>query len=202
MHLGPDRLVLDTPPGFTDTAVFSSPRLAEIAEMHSAASNRVLVFGIADADARRFSVGDPLELRRYMLAGTPHAIERTRISAADFAALMQEVMRELGTLPPASQPPVDFMQYLQGRTPGQSSLLAELRRQPRMVSVLQGIMLPRPEGREKEKPVFRLSTASIILAGGKPLYLSVFTAYDGPADLAWIRGVTERWIDELQRLNR
>ena len=40
-----------------------------------------------------------------------------------------------------------------------------------------------------------------MLVRGKTLSLSVYSAYDSPADLAWIRAVTVRWIDDLQRLN-
>ena len=202
VQLGLDRLVLDTPQGFADAAAFGSPRLTEIAETHASASNRVLVFGITDADARLFSIGDALELRRYVLAATPRATERTRTSAAEFATLLADTTRELGPLPPATQPQDDYTKYLLGKQAGQSVLLAELQRNPRSMSILQGIMAPRPEGRENLPPVFRLSTTSLALIGGKPLYISVFSAYDGPADLAWIRAMTARWIEDLQRLNR
>jgi hypothetical protein len=40
-----------------------------------------------------------------------------------------------------------------------------------------------------------------MLVRSKALSLAVYTAYDDPADLAWIRAMTARWIDELQRLN-
>ena len=66
--LGSDRVILDTPPGFSETAAYGSPRLTEIAENLAEASSRVLAFAISDADARRFSVGDALELRNYLLA--------------------------------------------------------------------------------------------------------------------------------------
>lgn len=201
IQLGLDRLALDTPPGFTDAATFSSPRLTEFAETHMVASNRILVFGITDLDARRFSVGDALELRRYLLAGTPRATERNRIGPGEFAALAQEAVRELGA-PPAAQPEDDFMRYLREKSAGQVVLLEVLKREPEIVSLLQGIMLQRPEGRDSDPPVFRLLTASLVLVGGKPLYVSVFSGYDGPADLIWIRALSARWIEDLRRLNR
>ena len=40
-----------------------------------------------------------------------------------------------------------------------------------------------------------------VLLRGKGLNLTVFTMYESPADLDWIRNTTLRWIDELQRLN-
>ena len=36
---------------------------------------------------------------------------------------------------------------------------------------------------------------------GKLLSLAVHGAYEAQADLDWIRGITARWVDELQRLN-
>ena len=41
-----------------------------------------------------------------------------------------------------------------------------------------------------------------LLLRGKALNLGVYTAYDGPADLEWIRLNTARWVEELLRLNR
>jgi hypothetical protein len=41
----------------------------------------------------------------------------------------------------------------------------------------------------------------MLLLRGKPLTLSIYTQYDEPADLDWIRVTTARWIDELKRLN-
>lgn len=200
MRLGPDRLVLDTPPGFADTAAFSSPRLAEVAETLTDASNRVLLFGLTDADARRFTVGDSLDLRRYVLVATPRAAERSRVTTQEIAAIHKEAMRNLAEAPPAG----DYMQYLQGRTAGQAHLLALIRQDAQVLSLLQGTMLPRPQSRDDRPvpPVFRLSTTTIALIAGKALYLSVFSDFESPADLAWMRSVTERWIEELQRLNR
>jgi hypothetical protein len=40
-----------------------------------------------------------------------------------------------------------------------------------------------------------------MLVRGKMLSISVHTAYEAPADSEWIRGITTRWIDNLQRLN-
>ena len=38
--------------------------------------------------------------------------------------------------------------------------------------------------------------------GGRAVYLSAFSAYDSPADVFWIRSITETWLEELQRLNK
>ena len=74
-----DRIVLDTPAGFSDTAAFGSPRLTELAENLTEASSRVLVFALADSDVRKFGAGDGLELRRYLLAVTPRAKDRLEV---------------------------------------------------------------------------------------------------------------------------
>ena len=37
---------------------------------------------------------------------------------------------------------------------------------------------------------------------GKALQLAVYTLYDGPADIDWLKTITQRWQDELLRLNR
>ncbi len=44
--LGSDRVILDMPPGFSETAAYGSPRLTEIAENLAEASSRVLAFAI------------------------------------------------------------------------------------------------------------------------------------------------------------
>jgi hypothetical protein len=199
VQLGLDRLALDTPAGFSDTAGFGSPRLTEIAETLADASNRVLIFALADADARRFSAGDSLELRRYLLAVTPRATERDRMTAAQFAVLVQGAGRTLGTPPAAG---TDIMKYLRERTPEQAHLLEELRRDPQVLSVMQGTMVPQPARWIDKPPLFKVSSMTLALVGGKALYLSAFSAYDGPADIAWVKTIAERWVEDLQRLNK
>lgn len=201
IQLGRDKMVIDTPVGFADTAAFGSPRLTEIAETLADASNRVLVFALADSDVRRFGAGDSLELRRYLLAVTPKARERERISPEQFAELVADTERNLAE-PPAS---TDFFAFLKTRPAGQSHLLAQLRRDPQVLSLLSGTMVPQPPPsmwRDAPPPTFKISTLTIALIGGRALYISAFSTYDSPADVTWIRSVTERWVEELRRMNR
>jgi hypothetical protein len=198
VHVGEARIGLDAPPGFADTGFTGSPRLQELAESLTSASNRILVFAISDLDLRRFMVGDPPEFRRYMLAVTPKAMERERVTQSSFNLLVGEALRELGAAAPAGQ---GLEAFLEGQPPGRAALLAELRREPAVVSVLQGARLP-AQGRAQEKPQYLLSTTTLMLIRGKALNLAVYSGYDSPADLEWIRSITARWIDDLQRLNR
>jgi hypothetical protein len=197
VQVGDARVALDSPPGFSDTMFMGSPRLQELAESLTSASNRILLFALTDADLRRFTLGDRIEGRRYMVAVTPRGMERDRITASAFAAFVSEALHGLG-LPPATG--TDFRQHLDKMRPGAPALLAELRRDPDVVSVLQGARLPAVEGRE-EAPQYMLSTTTLILLRGKALSLTVHSAWDGTADVDWIRGITGRWIDDLQRLN-
>ena len=68
------RFGLDVPGGFTDSTPTGSPRLIELAESFTSASNRILVFALSDADMRRFNAGDAPELRQYLLFVTPRAL--------------------------------------------------------------------------------------------------------------------------------
>lgn len=199
VQLGPDRLVVDAPAGFADTAAFGSPRLTELAESLADASSRVLVFALSDADTRRFAAGDSLELHRYVIAVTPRATERERMTTAQFAALVETSARGLGTPPPAA---TDYTKYLRERPPQQAHLLAELRRDPRVLSVVQGTMVPQPGRWIDGEPIFKVSSMTLVLVSGKALYLSAFSAYNGPADIAWVKTIAERWVEDLQRLNR
>ena len=52
-----------------------------------------------------------------------------------------------------------------------------------------------------ERTRYLLTSNSLVLLRGKALTLSVYTQYDDPADLEWIRSTTNRWIDDLKRLN-
>ena len=63
-----------------------------------------------------------------------------------------------------------------------------------------GTRLP-PQGRFDEKPLYLLTTTTLMLLRGKALNLTVYSAYEGPADVEWMRSITARWIGELQRLN-
>jgi hypothetical protein len=197
VQVGEARIGLDAPPGFADTGFTGSPRLQELAESLTSASNRILLFAITDGDLRKFVVGDPPEFRRYLLVVTPKGMERDRVNPQSFSAFAGDALRQLGQAP---SPEKSFSQVLDSQPPGKASLLAELRRDPEVVCVLQGARLP-PRTRVQEKPQYALSTTTLMLVRGKALNLLVFGSYDSAADLDWIRAITLRWIDELQRLN-
>ena len=195
IQVGEARIALDAPPGFADTSFTGSPRLQELGESLTSASNRVLLFALSDADLRRFTLGDPLELRRYMAAVTPRATERERMTPTSFKAYAAESVRGLGSLPS----PSDYRKYLESLPAGTVTMLAQLRDDPDAITLLQGARTK--PARFFESSTYQLSTISIILLRGKPLTLSVITQYDDPADVEWIRATTARWIDDLKRLN-
>jgi hypothetical protein len=195
VQVGEARIGLDAPSGFADTSFAASPRLQEMGEALTSASNRILLFAVTDADLRRFMVGDQLELRRYMLVVTARGMERDRLSEATFKQFVGEALLGLG-VPPAEK---DIVKYLDSRPSGATSLLQELRRDGDVVSVLQGARTKGPGFFERSK--YLLSSTTLLLLRGKALSLSVYTQYDDPADLEWIRVTTARWIDELKRLN-
>ena len=195
VQVGEARIGLDAPPGFADTSFTGSPRLQELGESLTSASNRVLLFALTDADLRRFTLGDQLELRRYMIVVTPRANERERMTPASFKAFAADSMRDLGPMPP----PGDYRKYLESRPAGTVTVLAELRNDPEAIAVLLGARSKPARFFEASK--YQLSSTSMVLLRGKALTLSVYTQYDDPADAEWIRATTARWIDELKRLN-
>src|SRR3954468_424892 len=71
VQLGDARIAVDTPAGFSDVQATGSPRLLELAEALTSASNRIVLFALEDLDVRRFTVGDNPDLRRYCLVVTP-----------------------------------------------------------------------------------------------------------------------------------
>jgi hypothetical protein len=194
--LGPDRVVLDTPPGFADTVPLGSPRLEELAQTLTSASNKILLFGITDGDLRRFTNGERPDLKRYLIAVTPLRLEREQVSVQEFERVVQDALRGLGSPPREA----NVVKYLDSQPPGQSSLLAELRRDAGVVTVLQGARLD--AGGRSEKPLYLLSTTTLLRVRGKALNLAVYSAYESPADLEWIRFTTGRWVEDLERLNR
>lgn len=195
--LGDTRVALEAPAGFSDTGFLGSPRIDELAQSLTSASNRILLFAITDADLRAFMNGDRPQLRRYMIAVTPRGLASRSVSLDEFAAFVSDALHGLGK-PPGK---VDYARYLDGRPAGQPNLLAELRTETEVVSVLQGTRLP-PQGDSDEKRHYLLSTTTLMLLRGKAISASVYTGYDGPADLEWITYATGRWIEQLQRINR
>lgn len=201
LQLGDARLSFDLPAGFADTSFTGSPRLQELAESLTSASNRIAVFALTDADLRRFSAGDPPNLRQYLLAVTPRALEHQRVTPGAFDAHVRDGLRSLGNAPGEG---TDFLKHLEARAPGEPTLLAELRREPDAVAVLHGVRIPPPDSGffSFAKPSsYVLSSTSLVLLRGKALTLTVVTGYESKADLEWIRFTTLRWVDELRRLN-
>jgi hypothetical protein len=200
VRLGVEKIVLDAPPGFTDTTELASPRLQDLAETLTAASNRILVFALSDADVRRFTQGEMLDAKRYMIAVTPKGLERERVSPAQLAAYISDSVQNLGK--PVQAP--DLVKYLETQPIGKASLITELRREPTAVSVLQATRLPPLPGKkfwESDTPQYLAFTTTIFLVHGKALQLAVYSLYEGQADVDWLKATTQRWIDELLRLN-
>src|SRR3954464_13975389 len=197
VQVGDVRLGMDAPSGFADTAFTGSPRLQELGESLTSASNRIVMFAITDADLRRFTVGDPLDAKRYAIVVTPRGLERERITGKAFATFVSDSLREFGQPAPAGT--TDYRAYLD-KLEGRPVMLSELRKDPDVVSVLQGARLPSPDGRT-DTPKYMLTTTTLILLRGKAFNLGLFTSYESPADLDWIRALTVRWVEELQRLN-
>jgi hypothetical protein len=199
VQVGEARLALDAPPGFADVQDTGSPRLLELGESLTSASNRILLFALEDADLRRFTVGDTPFFRRYVIAVTPRGLEHARVSMAAFRGLVSDALRDLGAPPAAG---VEPRAHLDARPRGAVSLLAELRNDHEVVSVLQGARAPdNPNARGREPPRYLLSTTTLMLLRGKPVNAAVYTQYETDGDLEWIRAITTRWIEELQRLN-
>lgn len=178
-----------------------SPRLQELAESFTPASSRILVFALSDADMRRFNGGDPPELKQYLLVVTPRALEQERMTVAAFDTYVRDGLKSLGTAAGDG----DFLKILEARPAGESTLLAELRREPDAVSVLRGVRLPAADSgffSIFSKPSqYVLSSTTLVLLRGKALNLTVTTGYESKADVEWIRTTTLRWADELRRLN-
>ena len=195
VQVGDARIGLDAPPGFADTTFTGSPRLQELAEALTSPSNRILLFAISDGDLRKFTLGDPPEFRRYMIAITPRELERERVSPQRFSEIAEAALREMGQRVPAG---ANLSDYFDKQPPGRPSVLGELRRDAEVLSVLSGM---RMQGQSRSQKQYMLSTSSLVLLRGKTVGLSVYGLYDSPADLEWIRSITTRWIDTLQRLN-
>ncbi len=195
VRVGDARIGLNAPPGFADTGFIGSPRLQELAESLTAASNRILLFAISDADLRTFMQGDQPELGRFMIAVTPQALQAEDVSVRRFDAFVADALRGLG----APAPQEDIKKYLDTRPRGKTSLISELRRDTTVVSVLQGTRVPDRD--EHAPPQYLLSTTTLLNLRGKALSISVYSIYESADDLAWIKLATVRWIEALQRLN-
>ncbi|HKI63374.1 MAG TPA: hypothetical protein VKA16_01985 [Burkholderiales bacterium] len=194
--VGKARIGLEAPAGFADTGFTGSPRLREIAESLTSASNRILLFAVSDGDLRSFMQGDRPELRRFMIAVTPRALEDQNVTTRQFDAFVGDALRGFGAPPPQG----DMLKYLDAQPRGKAALLGELRRDTTVVSVLQGTRLPDRAG-FGAKPEYLLSTTTLLNLRGKALSLAVYSSYESAEDLGWIRLVTARWIEDLERLN-
>jgi hypothetical protein len=176
VQVGEARIALDAPPGFADSSFTGSPRLQELAETQTSPSNKILMFAISDGDLRRFMTGDTPEFRRYMLVVTPKAMERDRISPATFKELADNVARA-----------------------AEGADAAALRNDPDVFSLQISTQVP--PARRGGEPQQVLTTRTLMLVRGKALDLTVLAVHQSAEDAEWIRAVTARWIEELQRLN-
>jgi len=194
--VGGVRIALDAPAGFADTTFTGSPRLQQIAQSLTSASNRILLFAVSDDDLRRFMQGDQPLLRRFMIVVTPRALEDKSVTTDQFDAFTKNALRGLGKPPRRG----DMLKYLDGQPRGKTSLLGELRRDTTVVSVLEGTRLPE-QRMFGSKPDYLFSTTTLLNLRGKALSLSIYTHLDSAQDLDWLKTLTARWIEDLERLN-
>jgi len=200
VRLGVEKIVLDAPPGFTDTTELASPRLQDLAETLTSASNRVLVFALSDSDVRLFTQGEMLVAKRYMIAVTPKGLERERLSPAQLAGYIADSLQNLGK-PVVTK---DIVRFLESEPIGKLHLIEEIKREPTMVSVLQATRHPELPGKrffDSSTPQYLFFTTTIFLVRGKAIQLKVYTLYESAADIEWLKTNTLRWLEELQRLN-
>jgi hypothetical protein len=160
------------------------------------------MFAISDGDLRKFTLGDPPDFRRYMMAVTPKSMERERMSPAAFQQLAAEGLRGFEA-PPAE---ASILKLLEKQPVSVPLAIAELRKEPAMVSLMQGtrlppVMVPRKFRAPEEKQNYMLSTTTLMHMRGKMINLAVFTLFDSADDVAWLRTITLRWAADLERLN-
>jgi hypothetical protein len=200
VRLGIEKIALDTPPGFTDTTNLASPRLQDVAENITSPSNRVLLFGLTDADMRRFQLGDKIEVRRFVIVATPRALEQLRVTPERFATFTTDALAALGK--PAQFK--DLVKYLESQPIGRSSLLAELRKDPEVVSFLQATRLAPLPGQkffENDTPQYLVFTTTLLRVRDKILQMSLYSLAENTGDIEWMSSATKLWADELRRLN-
>jgi len=200
VRVGQDKIVLDVPGGFTDTMNLGSPRLQDFAASVSVPSNRTLLFGLTDADMRRFTLGDKIEVNRFVLVATPRALEQQHLSSQQFADYAKDSVDALGKPVKAAK----LAEYLESQPIGKRSLLAELRRDPAAVSVVQAVRLqPVPGYRfyERDKPQYLVYTSTLLHVRGKVLQMSLFSLTETATDVEWLSGASKLWADELLKLN-
>jgi hypothetical protein len=203
VRLGAEKIVLDSPPGFSDTGDLASPRLNDLAATLTSASNRILLFALSDADFRKFTQGDRLDWNRYMIAVTPKGLENVRVTPEQFARFVADSVRGLGS--PAK--PADVIKFLDKEPEGKLNLLEEDKPEPTVVSVLQASRLPPLPGEtfwQSGKPQYLFYTTSMFLVRGRALQISVYLIAENQAqlDLEWLKTTTQRWREELLRLNK
>ena len=203
VRLGSEKIVLDTPPGFSDTGDLASPRLNDLAATLTSASNRILLFALSDADFRKFTQGDQLEWNRYMIAVTPKGLENVRVTPQQFANFVADSVQGLGK----AEKPTDPIAYLDKQAEGKLNLLEEQRPDATSVSVLQATRLPPLPGDtlfQAGKPQYLFYTTSMFLVRGRALQISVYLIIvgKGQPDLEWLKNTTQRWREEILRLNK
>ena len=84
-------------------------------------------------------------------------------------------------------------------------IIEELKKEPETVSVLQATRLPEIPGEKfwnSSTPQYLVFTTTLMLVRGRALQLSGYAIYRQPADIDWLKDITQRWQDEIRRLNK
>ena len=136
-----------------------------------------------------------------MIAVTPKGLEHTRVGSAQFAGLVSDALRDLGK--PAAA--TDYVKFLESQPVGKANLLSELKNESTVFSILQATRLP-PMPAESfwsgTKVQYLFFTTTLLLVRGKALRLDVYALSERATEVDWLKATTERWAQELQRLNK
>ncbi len=210
--IGEQEVFILPPVEFVDPAV-AAPELVEIGKKMVAPTNRLLAIYIPTQELKNHLAGKEIDLNRYSMLQTSNAAQKLVMSQHFFDAIKQTVKDQSSSqtaeMVAKAQTHVNSAAASIGKIIDDKTFAIKINdfksmglfnETPTSISTVgSSNVFSRAGGEAESTPIVYAST--VVLVKGKALFLYTYSGYRTSADLQWVKDVSTRWADEIQRSN-
>ena len=176
----------------------------ELMEILVPPTNRLICAFLTDEDLAKFGTPEAEGLSRYMMVQIARQGEFTDLTSSDFADLVKDIEAEMADIMPSAMEEVNEEMGkrlkdldIEKMEVGQPEMLGKLFAKPDASSL--AMMMPLQEGTKTTKMICSIS---FIRLNNKLLFAYVYGEYEGEETLAWVKDVTQKWVDAMLLANQ
>ncbi len=206
-YIGGVKIHVNPPAGFHEIGTLSA-ETRRIMESFTPPMNRLLGVFVSETDLVKLMKDEAPDMKRYMMVQTNRQLEERMVSSEDFQQLSAQVREQQFTLMEKHRGDIDklvdqaaenFSRELDSTFEikvGEQVPLGIITDQPGSIGIgFLGKYQIEAEGQLIETVV--ASGITYALFNNKLLYMYVYSSYESPEDIEWVKTRTREWIEGL-----